>query len=125
MTYDQADWKKRNLSIDKTTIRRCQFHELPESAYQQRLLHDAEDWKAMTEVVWLDRLQRAEEYDKQIIAFKERIAKKADKAASSTSRADDTNNTKRHKKNLKPKSVKEKTVQGKARYCSMCKKVGL
>jgi len=68
MMYDQADWKKRNLSIDKATIRRCQFHALPES-YQQRLLDDAEDWKAMTEVVWLDCLQRAEEYDKKFIAF--------------------------------------------------------
>jgi len=124
MTYDQADWKKRNLSIDKATIYRCQFHALPES-YQQRLLDDSEDWKAMTEVVWLDRLLRAEEYDKQIIASKERIAKKADKAASSTSRADDTSNTKWHKKNQKPKSAKEKTVQGKARYCSMCKKAGM
>jgi len=121
MMYDQADWKKRNVSINKATIRRCQFHALPES-YQQRLLDDAEDWKAMTKVVWLDRLLCAEEYDKQIIASKERIPKKADKAASSTSRADDTSNTKRHKMNLKPKSAKEKTVQGKARYCSMCKK---
>jgi len=34
MTYDQADWKKRNLLIDKATIRRCQFHALPES-YQK------------------------------------------------------------------------------------------
>jgi len=124
MTYDQADWKKRNLLINKATIRHCQFHVLPES-YQQRLLNDAEDWKAMTEVVWLDRLLRAEEYDKQIIASKERIAKKANKATSSTSRADDTSNTKRHKKNLKPKSAKEKTGQGKARYCSMCKKAGM
>ena len=124
MSYDEADWKKRNLSIDKATIRRCQFHALPES-YQQRLLDDVEDWKAMTEVVWLDRLLRAEEYDKQIIASKDRIAKKADKAASSTSRADDTSNTKRHKKNQKPKSAKEKTSQGKARYCSMCKKAGM
>jgi len=123
-TYDQADWKKRNLSIDKATIRRCQFHALPES-YQQRLLDDSEDWKAMTEVVWLDRLLRAEEYDTQIIASKERIAKKVDKAASSTSRADDTSNTKRHKKNQKPKSAKENTAQGKARYCSMCKKAGM
>jgi len=121
MMYDQADWKKRNLSIDKATIRHCQFHALPES-YQQRLLDDAEDWKAMTEVVWLDRLLCGEEYDKQIIASKERIAKKADKAASSPSRADDTSNIKRHKKNLKPKSAKEKTARGKARYCSMCKK---
>jgi len=79
----------------------------------------------MTEVVWLDCLLRAEEYDKQIIASKERITKKADKAVSSTSRADDTNNTKRHKKNPKPKSAKEKTAQGKARYCSMCKKAGM
>ena len=124
MSYDEADWKKRNLSIDKATIRRCQFHALPES-YQQKLLDDVEDWKAMTEVVWLDRLLRAEEYDKQIIASKERIAKKADKAGSSTSRADDTSNTKRHKKNQKPKSAKEKTSQGKARYCSMCKKAGM
>ena len=124
MTYDQADWKKRNLSIDKATIRRCQFHALPES-YQQKFLDDTEDWKAMTEVVWLDRLLRAEEIDKVIIASKERIAKRADKAASSTSRADDTNNTKRHKKNLKPKSTKEKSAQGKAHYCSMCKKAGM
>jgi len=79
----------------------------------------------MTEVVWLDHLLCAEEYDKQIIASKERVAKKADKAASSTSRADDMIHTKRHKKNLKPKSAKEKTVQGKARYCSMCKKAGM
>jgi hypothetical protein len=124
MTYDQADWKKRNMSIDKATIRRCQFHALPES-YQQRLLDDPEDWKAMTEVVWLDRLLRAEDYDKQIIASKERISKKAEKASSSTSRADDTANTKRHKKNQKPKSANEKTSQGKARYCSMCKKAGM
>jgi len=123
MTYDQADWKKRNLSINKVTIRRCQFHALPES-YHQRLLDDSEDWKAMAEVVWLDRLLRAKEYDKQIIASKERIAKKADKAAS-TSRADDMINTKRHKKNQKPKSAKEKTAQGKARYCRMCKKAGM
>jgi len=124
MMYDQADWKKRNLSIDKATIRRCQFHALPE-LFQQRLLDNPDDWKAMTEVVWLDHLLRAEEYDKQIIASKERIAKKADKATSSTSRADDTSNTKRHKKNLKPKSATEKTAQGKARYCCMCKKTGM
>jgi len=79
----------------------------------------------MTEVVWLDRLLRAEEIDKVIISSKERITKKANKAALSTSRADDTNNTKRHKKNLKPKFAKEKTAQGKARYCSMCKNAGM
>jgi len=79
----------------------------------------------MTEVVWLDRLLRTEEYDKQIIASKERIAKKSDKATSSTSRADDTSHTKQHKKNLKPKLATEKTAQGKACYCSMCKKAGL
>jgi hypothetical protein len=33
----------------------------------------------MTEVVWLDRLMRAEEYDKQILESKERIAKKQEK----------------------------------------------
>ena len=64
MMYDQADWKKkRNLLIDKVTIRRCQFHALPKS-YQQKLLDDPDDWKAMTEVVWLDRLLCAEEQDK-------------------------------------------------------------
>ena len=120
MTYDQADWKKRNMSIDKATICCCQFHVLPES-YQQRLLDDPEDWKAMTEVVWLDRLLRAEDYYKQIIDSKERISKKAEKASSSTSRA----NTKQHEKNQKPKSANEKTSQGKARYCSMCKKAGM
>ena len=104
MMYDQANWKKRNLSIDKATICRCQFHALPK-LFQQRLLGDPDDWKAMTKVVWLDRLLRAEEYDKQIMASKERIAKKADKAVLSTSRADDTSNTKWHKKNLKPKSA--------------------
>jgi len=120
MTYDQADWKKRNLSIDKATICRCQFHALPES-YQQKLLDDPVDWKAMEEVIWLDRLLRAKEIDKVIMAPKERIAK----AASSTSRTDNTSHTKRHKKNLKPKSAKEKTAQGKACYCSMCKNAGM
>jgi len=124
MMYDQADWKKRNLSIDKATIRRCQFHALPE-LYQKNSLDNPEDWKATTEVVWLDRLLRAEELDKVIMASKERIAKKADKATSSTSRADDTSHTRQHKKNSKPKSVTEKTAQGKARYCSMCKKAGM
>lgn len=124
MTYDQADWKKRNMAIDRATIRRCQFHALPAS-YQMKLLDDPEDWKAMTEVVWLDRLMRAEEYDKQILESKERIAKKQEKATSSSSRSDDTNNTKRHKKNQKPKQANERTSQGKARYCSMCKKAGM
>ena len=86
------------------------FHALPE-LYQQRLLDDPEDWKAMEEVIWLDHLLRAEEIDKVIIASKKRITKKADKAASSTSRADNTSHTKRHKKNLKPKSATEKTAQ--------------
>jgi len=56
------------------------FHALPE-LYQQRLLDDPEDWKAMEEVIWLDHLLRAEEIDKVIIASKKRITKKADKAA--------------------------------------------
>jgi len=124
MMYNQADWKKRNLSIDKATIRRCQFHTLPES-YQQKLLDDPEDWKAMEKVIWLDHLLRAKEIDKAIIAFKDRIAKKADKVTSSTSRADDTSHTKWHKKNFKPKFATKKTAQGKAHYCSMCKKAGM
>jgi len=28
MTYDQTDWKKRNLLIDKATICRCQFQKI-------------------------------------------------------------------------------------------------
>jgi len=124
MMYDQTDWKKKNLLIDKATICHCQFHALPES-YQQRLLDDSGDWKAMTEVVWLDRLLRAEEYDKTIMASKERVAKKAEKETSPTSRADDMRHTKRHKRNLKPKSAMMKTMQGKTCYCSMCKKAGM
>ena len=50
MTYDQADWKKRNMAIDRATIRRCQFHVLPASI-QIKLLDEPEDWKAMIEVV--------------------------------------------------------------------------
>ena len=68
------DWS--NLSS-----RRCQFHVLPAS-FQIKLLDDPKDWKAMTEVVWLDCLMRAEEYDKQILESKERIAKKQKKATS-------------------------------------------
>jgi len=83
-------------------------------------LDDPDDWKSMTEVVWIDHLLRAEEFDKVILASKERIAKKADKAASSTSRADNTSETKWHKKkNQKVSSSMQKTSQGKARFCSM------
>ena len=58
----------------------------------------------------------AAEYDKQIMLFKERIAKKQDKATS-PSRFDDTTNTKRHKKNQRSKQVNKRTSQGKACYC--------
>ena len=55
MTYDQADWNKRNMAIDRATILHCQFHVLPAS-FQIKLLNDPKDWKAITKVVWIHRL---------------------------------------------------------------------